>query len=74
MTTYVVYVNHEGILMKEMKNNPCSSMPQFLRFPVETREEFRRFWKERMQPDLAARIGPDWQHELRAHRGASRIR
>lgn len=50
----VVYVNEEGILMREMKNNPHSSMPQFIRFPVETREDFRRFWKERMLPDLSA--------------------
>jgi len=27
--------------------------------PVETREDFRKFWRERMQPDLSARIGPD---------------
>jgi uroporphyrinogen decarboxylase len=65
---HVVYINHEGILMKELKNNPQSSMPQFLKFPVETREDFRRFWKERMQPDLARRIGPDWKEELRKRR------
>jgi uroporphyrinogen decarboxylase len=39
-------------------------MPQFIRFPVETREDFRCFWKERMQPDLAMRIGPDWKEKL----------
>jgi uroporphyrinogen decarboxylase len=65
---HIVYINHEGILMKEMKGNPMSSMPQFLKFPVETREEFRRFWQERMQPDLAQRIGPDWQAQLRQWR------
>jgi uroporphyrinogen decarboxylase len=68
---HVVYVNHEGILMKEMKNNPASSMPQFLKFPVATREEFRAFWRDRMQPDLSARIGPDWQNKLRERRAAS---
>lgn len=62
---YVVYVNHEGILMKEMKNNSMSSMPQFLKFPVETRQEFRKFWKERMQPDLTQRIGQDWKQKLK---------
>ena len=62
---HVVYVNHEGILMREMKQNPFSSMPQFLKFPVATRAEFRQFWHDRMQPDLAARIGPDWQDQLR---------
>lgn len=61
----IVYINHEGILMRERKDQPQSSMPQFLRFPVETRAEFRQFWKERMQPDLAQRIGPDWKVKLR---------
>ena len=61
---HVLYVNHEGILMRENKRNPMSSMPQFVKFPVTNRAEFRAFWKERMQPDPAARIGPDWQVEL----------
>lgn len=43
-------------------------MPHFIRFPVETREHFRKFWKERMQPDLGARIGPNWRERLRKHR------
>jgi hypothetical protein len=65
----ILYVNHEGILMRERKDQPYSSMPQFVRFPVETREDFRRFWKERMQPDLSVRIGPDWKERLSAYRG-----
>ena len=65
---HVTYVNHEGILMKEMKNNPYSSMPQFLKFPVTSREEFRAFWAARMRPDLGQRIGSDWQAHLRARR------
>ncbi len=67
----ILYINHEGILMRELKNNPMSSMPQFVKFPVETREEFRRFWRERMQPDLKLRIGPDWQDRLRTLRAES---
>lgn len=65
---HVVYINHEGILMRERRDQPYSSMPQFIKFPVETREEFRAFWKERMKPDLAARIGPDWKAKLKAWR------
>ncbi|HUT37189.1 MAG TPA: uroporphyrinogen decarboxylase family protein [Planctomycetota bacterium] len=65
---HVVYVNHEGILMMERRDQPHSSMPQFLKFPVETREDFRRFWAERMQPDPAARIGADWREKLQAMR------
>ena len=64
----ILYINHERILMRERKDNPKSSMPQFVRFPVETREDFRRFWKERMQPDLSLRIGPNWKEQLSAYR------
>jgi len=60
-----VYINHEGIVMRERKDYPHSSMPQFLKFPVESRQEFRQFWKERMRPDLSARIGPNWKETLR---------
>jgi uroporphyrinogen decarboxylase len=54
--------------MRELKDNPMSSMPQFVRFPVETPDEFRRFYAERMRPDLAARIGPDYAAQLAAMR------
>lgn len=60
----ILYVNHEGILMRERRDNPMSSMPQFVKFPVETREDFRRFSRERMQPDAAARIGEDYVRRL----------
>jgi len=63
--SHILYINHEGILMREMKNNPKSSMPQFVRFPVETRQDFRNFWKQRMQPDLEKRISPDWKNFLK---------
>jgi hypothetical protein len=64
----VLYTNHEGILMRERKDYQHSSMPQFVRFPVETRQDFRSFWSQRMQPDLAARLGADWQQRLAAYR------
>jgi uroporphyrinogen decarboxylase len=64
----VLYVNHEGILMRERKDNPLSSMPQFVRFPVESREDFARFRRERFRPDLAARLGSDWAAKLDAYR------
>jgi len=64
----VLFVNEEGILMRERKDNPQSSMPQFVKFPVATREEFRQFYAARMRPDLAARIGPDYARKLGALR------
>jgi uroporphyrinogen decarboxylase len=64
----ILYINHEGILMRERKDNPQSSMPQFVRFPVKNRKDFRRFWKMRMQPDMSARIGVNWKEQLTAYR------
>lgn len=64
----VLYINHEGILMRERKDNPFSSMPQFVRFPVDSRESFRKFMKEKMQPDMISRIGEDWIARLEAYR------
>ncbi|MCD6350955.1 MAG: hypothetical protein J7M26_02450 [Armatimonadetes bacterium] len=64
----ILYINHEGILMRERKDHPYSSMPQFVRFPVETREDFRKFWAERMKPDLTARLGPDYREMLTSWR------
>lgn len=66
--TTILYVNHEGIVLRERKDQPWSSMPQFVKFPVASREEFRQFYKERMQPDLAARIGQDYGEKLAAYR------
>lgn len=60
----ITYINHEGILMRERKDQPYSSMPQFLRFPVENRADFRKFWTERMKPDPAARLGANWKELL----------
>jgi uroporphyrinogen decarboxylase len=64
----ILYINHEGILMRERKDNPSSSMPQFVKFPVESRDEFRKFWKDRMKPDLEARIGRDYKERLASFR------
>ena len=64
----VTYVDSQGIILKEFKSNPLSSMPQFIRFPVETREDFRKFWKERMRADLSERIGSDWREKLHHHK------
>lgn len=65
---HILYINHEGILMREMRNCPDSSMPQFIKFPVETRKEFREFWATRMKPDLSQRMGSDWREQLLAYR------
>lgn len=64
----ITYINHEGIILRERKDFPDSSMPQFIRFPVETREEFRQFRKERFRPNLEERIGPNYKELLSSYK------
>jgi hypothetical protein len=64
----VTYINFEGILMRERRDQPYSSMPQFLRHPVDSRESFRKFYKERMQPDMIGRAGADYVAKLEGYR------
>jgi uroporphyrinogen decarboxylase len=65
---HVTYVDPQGIVVREMKHNPLSSMPQFLRYPVDSADDFRRFWRERMRANLGERIGPDWRERIGRHR------
>lgn len=60
--------NHEGILMEIPSGYRDSSMPHFLRFPVETIDDFRQFAAERMQPRLEERLGPNWESQCTAWR------
>jgi len=58
----ITYINHEGILMREFKQyGGNSSMPQFLRFPVENEEDFERFRRERLGLNFHLRAPQDWK-------------
>ena len=55
------YVNHEGIIMREFKDHDGnSSMPQFVRFPVETEGDFERVCAERLQLSFDERVPANW--------------
>ena len=62
----VTYVNEEGILMKELKVGRDTSMPQFLKFPIETDSDYEKFKSERLQlrPDL--RFPDSWKKQVSA--------
>lgn len=51
-----VYQSQEGVIIREPKLNRSSYMPEFLRYPVSTREEYRKFRKERLDTPFAGRI------------------
>ncbi len=60
--THRVYINHEGILMREFKQySGNSSMPQFLKFPVETEADFDAFCHERLGAMFEERMPADWE-------------
>ena len=62
----VTYVNDEGILMREFKERRDTSMPQFLRFPVENEADFEQFAADRLalKPDL--RLSAEWKRQVSA--------
>lgn len=73
-----LYVNHEGILMRELKIHTDTSMPQFVKFPVENRAEFESFAAERLALNREARFPTDWRSrvasgKLHAVAGAANI-
>ena len=59
-----LYVNHEGILMREFKEHGDTSMPQFVKFPVESPEEFERFAAERLTLNAEARLSDTWKAQV----------
>ncbi len=63
-----LYVNHEGILMREFKTHTDTSMPQFVKFPVENRAEFEAFAAERLALNREKRFPPDWRARVASGR------
>ena len=59
--TTVTFLNHEGIVMREFKENHDMSMPQFVKFPVETQPEFEKFAAERLTLNAEQRLSPEWK-------------
>ncbi|MBD3184765.1 hypothetical protein GF312_20960 [Candidatus Poribacteria bacterium] len=61
-----IYINHEGILMREFKDyGGNSSMPQFLRFPVENEEDFHKIRDERLGLNFRQRAPQNWNDHIK---------
>lgn len=58
----------DGIVQKEFKTFETSSMPQFLKFPVENRQDFVNLLP-RLDPDSPGRFGGNWPELCRAYAG-----
>ena len=60
----ITYLNEEGILMREIKGHADTSMPQFLKFPIETPEDYKKFKKERLQLSPELRFSDTWKKQV----------
>jgi uroporphyrinogen decarboxylase len=58
------YVSHDGIVLRELKENSTSSMPQFIRFPVEDQEDFDRLAAERLGLNAEHRFTEAWKRKM----------
>ena len=63
--TQRVVQDYDGVLKRVLKEHGDTSMPQFMRFPVQTREDWLRI-EPRLDPDSPERYG-DWQALVRRH-------
>jgi len=59
-----LYINAEGILIRELKEHADTSMPQFVRFPVETPEDFEEFAAKRLSLNREQRFPPVWKERV----------
>jgi uroporphyrinogen decarboxylase len=62
-TQTVTRTDRMGLAYREFKDNPERSMPQFLGFPVRTRQDWEAV-KRRFDPTLAQRYPADWPARL----------
>ena len=61
-----LFVNHEGILMREFKEHRDTSMPQFVKFPIENDKDFRRLVDERLCLNTEKRLTKKWLADSKA--------
>ena len=62
----VLYVNHEGILMREFKASPDTSMPNFVKFPVENDGDFDKLASSRLVLNADQRLSEEWRRQVAA--------
>jgi uroporphyrinogen decarboxylase len=55
---FVVYRDGRGITMRQRRDR--GSIPEFLDYPVKSREDWERLKAERLRADTAGRVAQDW--------------
>ena len=59
----ITYINEKGQLLRDF-HNAESSMPEFMKYPVENRADWERL-RERMDADSPERYPTDWEERVR---------
>lgn len=57
-----------GVIAREFKGELSYHMPQWLRFPMETRDDWEKEIKPRLNPDSPGRYPEDWEEKVRGWR------
>lgn len=60
------FINHEGILMREFKSHSDTSMPQFIKFPVESQADFEKVASQRLALNAQLRFSELWKRQVAA--------
>ena len=70
---HIIRQNKEGVLLEELKSEYGYSMPHFIKFPVETREDFRREVVRRFDLKAAGRYDPSWDKLVKELNSSERV-
>ena len=67
---YEVFRRSDGVICRQFKGDRAGRMPQWLRFPIETREDWEKTIKPRLNPSSPNRYPLHWEEKKRiwAHR------
>ncbi len=60
---FIIHTDSWGIVRRDYKHG--ESMAGFLDFPVKTRDDWERYWDERLNPDDPARTSGNWKEVAR---------
>ena len=62
-----IYRDSKGIIKREFKKDPMQSMPKWLKFPLETKEDWKEI-KKRLDPYSPARLPLNWDALARGYK------
>ena len=60
---YQIIRDEEGNTVRIFKNNPTQSMPEWIKYPMRNREDWKKIIKPRLDPKISGRYpgGPEWE-------------